>query len=549
MKNLRTPLLLSSLALFMAGFMPPVNAGDTLQTLDEIVSQPSDIPELLLIKPSSPPGGNNAKDKAISSPSGQSLDNANLKAKAEITALTQQNMRKDKQIVDLTRQLAASQAEKIREQSGSAQVVAEITQQLEEKERELAELVVRAENAEASVVADTPEITAEATERERQIATLQEKITGFIATDITEKLEFAAVKVQDSREIERLNAALKDNQAQVASLTGQIVDLTGVYEANIRAMELAEVDSGKVASLTETLTKSQEEVASLTGQVTALMEKQSQQEQGKADRDKALTMAQQSLAESQKQRDEFQTKWQDATATLTAQTEKLAALQKAQTETVAASVPVPQPGNELQAYALGTLWGQEVTAAVAKMTSEGYSLIQQQVISGVNDALTGSFKVPREKVIAELNAIKQQVTAGNSTTTKTSDSDATEYLATFSKLPGAKKADMGYYYRITAKGEGKIKKTDQVAIVVKESLANGRVIKDMAKSGKVLALPLGEFPPLFASAIGQMRNKGTMIMAVPPAMAYGDQGKPPEIPPNSTMVYEIKVVDVRPASS
>lgn len=37
-------------------------------------------------------------------------------------------------------------------------------------------------------------------------------------------------------------------------------------------------------------------------------------------------------------------------------------------------------------------------------------------------------------------------------------------------------------------------------------------------------------------------------MAVPPELAYGAQGRPPEIPPSSTMVYEITVVDVQPAA-
>jgi FKBP-type peptidyl-prolyl cis-trans isomerase len=514
MKSLRTPLLFSSLVLFVAGSVPPVMANDsaTLQTLDDIVSKPGDIPDLLLIKPTSPPGRNNTKKKPVSSSLTKPREKASTrtKVKADTSALTQQNARKDEKIVDLTRQLAGLQAELARGMAAPERAAAEMKQQLDEKNRELAELITRAEKAEtslASVVAGgSVAITSKTTEREQLITVLQEKVTALTAADIAKKLEFAAVKVQDSREIDRLNVALKDNQAQVASLTGQ---------------------------------------------VSVLTEKHNLLKEGESERSLALTTAQQSLTESHKQRDEFQTKWQYATTTINAQTEKLAALQKVQGETPAlsASIPAPQPGNELQAYALGTLWGQEVTAAVAKMTSEGYSLIQQQVISGVNDALTGSFKVPRETVIAELNAIKQQVTAEKSTTNKAAKPSADVYLATFSKQPGTKKAEMGYYYRIKAKGLGKIRDTDTVAIVVKESLSNGRVIKDMAKTGKVLALPLKQFPPLFASAIWQMRNKGTLIMAVPPALAYGEQGKSPEIPPNSTMVYEIKVVDVRPAVS
>ncbi|WP_431225207.1 FKBP-type peptidyl-prolyl cis-trans isomerase [Serratia sp. L9] len=33
-------------------------------------------------------------------------------------------------------------------------------------------------------------------------------------------------------------------------------------------------------------------------------------------------------------------------------------------------------------------------------------------------------------------------------------------------------------------------------------------------------------------------------MVVPPTLAYGDKGLPPDIPPGSTMVYNVKILDV-----
>lgn len=33
-------------------------------------------------------------------------------------------------------------------------------------------------------------------------------------------------------------------------------------------------------------------------------------------------------------------------------------------------------------------------------------------------------------------------------------------------------------------------------------------------------------------------------MVVPPALAYGETGYAPQIPPNATMVYELRIVDV-----
>ncbi|HBZ9641402.1 TPA: FKBP-type peptidyl-prolyl cis-trans isomerase, partial [Citrobacter farmeri] len=349
-----------------------------------------------------------------------------------------------------------------------------------------------------------------------------------------------------------LKSALNDSQNQGVALNKQIAELTAAQTANASALAEARAgDSKAVAELKQALGKSQSELAALK---TTLTDSQNQRaEQNKqitdlraslSDNDKSLADARKTLAENKAQQDDAQKKLQEVTAKLDAQNKQISTLTATKT---GAATPAPGSEEQLRAYALGTLWGQEVKGAMANVQSDGFPLELTQVISGVSDSLKGKYKVPESKLVAELDAMnKKAMELQKNASTKANQSN--KFISTFSSKPGTKRADMGYYYRIIQKGQGKIAATDMVAIAVKESLSSGKVIKDMAKNGKVLVLPLANFPPLFNSAIAKMNKGGKLIMAVPPELAYGEQGRPPEIPPSSTMVYEITVVDVQPAA-
>lgn len=383
----------------------------------------------------------------------------------------------------------------------------------------------RLQTSQAQTDAMNAQLAALKAEQEKKIAELAKQ---YAATQDSSAKALAAQqqKVADSeKQLNELQTKWQAATEQLESANKKIAELTATR-----------LDEGEeTAQIKQSLTESQNETAALTKKMAALTADQT----AKANE---LVTVKKALAESDGKTAELQTKWQETTAKLDAQTKQMASL-KTTPET-----PAPVSKEDIRAYALGAFWGHDVLNAMKKVESDGFKVSQPQVVSGVTDMMSGKFKIPKEKMLAELQEMDASVTAKAQQPAPTEAAN-NDYIAKFSKKPGVKKSEMGYYYRITQKGHGAIKNTDTVAIAVTESLANGKVIKDMNKSGKVLVLPLERFPPLFKTAISKMNNQGTLQMVVPPELAYGEAGSPPNIPPNATMVYDVKVVSINPVNS
>ena len=567
-----------------------------VQSLDVITSQASDIPALLTEKNINLPAPvisaprtakkhtsktHNRDLRGIQiAPAGEKesavLQQSLRDAQKQIATLQQQLESANQQLEESSSQLAALRSEQDKGNSVSTVQQKQLAENLDETNKlkkqitdQLADKVANSLDFAAEKMRDSQalmQLKKLLADSQNQGVALNKQIAELTAAQTANAKALAEARADDSKsmadlkqsleksqsESAALKIALTDNQNQGVALNKQIAELTAAQSANAKALVEARADDSKaVADLKQALGKSQTETAALKSALTDSQNQRAVQNKqitdlrvSLSDNDKSLADARKTLAENKTQQDDAQKKLQEVTAKLDAQNKQISTLTATKT---GAATPAPASEEQLRAYALGTLWGQEVRGAMANVQSDGFPLELTQVISGVSDSIKGQLKVPESKILAELDIMnKKAMELQKSASTKANQSN--KFISTFSSKPGTKRADMGYYYRIIQKGQGKIAATDVVAISVKESLSSGKVIKDMMKSGKVLALPLANFPPLFNSAIGKMNKGGKLIMAVPPELAYGEQGRPPEIPPSSTMVYEITVVDVQPAA-
>lgn len=77
-------------------------------------------------------------------------------------------------------------------------------------------------------------------------------------------------------------------------------------------------------------------------------------------------------------------------------------------------------------------------------------------------------------------------------------------------------------------------------------LENGTVFDSSSRRGQPAEFELG--PGLIAGwneALQSMKVGGKRRIVLPPAIAYGPSGRPPTIPPNATLTFEIELLSVR----
>ncbi|WEE04642.1 FKBP-type peptidyl-prolyl cis-trans isomerase N-terminal domain-containing protein [Serratia marcescens] len=220
------------------------------------------------------------------------------------------------------------------------------------------------------------------------------------------------------------------------------------------------------------------------------------------------------------------------------------AQQQRRVETLLAERQQAASAADKQAYAAGVSLGRDILHLQQENRRAGLEADTQLLLAGIADTLAGRLRLDEAAIDGALHTAQQRLQQALQTQAPPRDDNA--YLANFVRQEGVKQDALGFYYRVDYAGSGAIGADDRVDIVVRESLTDGRVVKDMELAGTVISQPLTRYPPLFRAAIEKLQRHGAITLVVPPALAYGKQGNPPAIPPNATMIYTLRIADVQP---
>lgn len=206
-------------------------------------------------------------------------------------------------------------------------------------------------------------------------------------------------------------------------------------------------------------------------------------------------------------------------------------------------------------YAVGTLMGNQMKDLVDSH-KDVIKYDNARILDGLKDALEGKVDVRKdEKIQKTLESIEAKLVAAAKAKAKAkaeaiakqAKEEGDKFRAEFAKGKDVKTTQSGLMYKIENAGKGDaIKATDTVKVHYTGKLPNGKVFDSSVERGQPVEFQLDQVIKGWTEGLQLVKKGGKIQLVIAPELGYGEQGAGASIPPNSTLIFDVEVLDVNP---
>ncbi len=188
-------------------------------------------------------------------------------------------------------------------------------------------------------------------------------------------------------------------------------------------------------------------------------------------------------------------------------------------------------------YAIGLGIGQNLLSMGAKdIAVDDFAQAIKDVLEGNQTAI--SHQEAREIVNKYFEELEAKMSA-------VSIEQGKAFLEENKKKPGIVTLPSGLQYEVINEGTGKLAKaTDQVRCHYEGTLIDGTLFDSSVKRGEPAVFGVTQVIPGWVEALQLMPEGSKWKLYIPSDLAYGARGAGEMIPPHSTLVFEVELIEV-----
>ena len=193
--------------------------------------------------------------------------------------------------------------------------------------------------------------------------------------------------------------------------------------------------------------------------------------------------------------------------------------------------------DQKSSYAVGVMLGQN-------MKNSGVDSINVEFVSkAISDVLEGDSLLVSDTETKEiLNAYFKNIQEKKSVGMK---QEGIDFLAGNKAKPGITTTASGLQYKILKPGVGAYpKSTDKVEVHYEGKLLSGKVFDSSFERGKTIEFALNQVIKGWTEGVQYINEGGEIELYIPYELAYGERGAGQNIPPFSTLIFRVQLVEI-----
>ena len=204
-----------------------------------------------------------------------------------------------------------------------------------------------------------------------------------------------------------------------------------------------------------------------------------------------------------------------------------------------AAQPTPKSDEEKTLYSLGVMLSVSSNIKSFNFSAKELEMVKAGFADGALD------KASTDELDKAVPKVQELLKARVADAMQKEKSAGSAYLAKAAGEAGATKTDSGLVYKVVKEGTGASPTaSDQVKVHYEGRFVDGKVFDSSIKRNEPITFPLTGVIPCWTEAVQKMKVGGKAQLVCPPELAYGDEGRPPQMRPGATLVFDVELLDI-----